>query len=498
MNNILSDITLSRLSKFISSNLAMYFPKERWNDLERNIISASKDFGYKETEDFINHIISSPLSREHVEMLASNLTINETYFWREPQTFDALEKIIIPDLICKREREEKRIRIWSAGCSSGEEPFSIAIALERLIPDIQEWNITILATDINSRILNKARSGEYGQWSFRGTPQWLKEKYFSQKKNNIFEIIPRIKSMVEYEYLNLAEDIYPSSINNTNAMDIIYCRNVLMYFTQERFRQIVVGLYNSLVNGGYLIVSASELSLQNFPDFQPVNIQGMVLYQKPLKEISKPPPITIAINVNDPIINQQISNPKLSYNVFEHVDNKSELEINIENENSAKSRAIYEKELHSFPAGDYSKPEKILPSDEQKSDKQILLIRALANEGKIIEAINTCNNAIAVNKIDPRLHFLCATILLENNQLDKAEASLKRAIYLKPDFVLSYYLLGNIYNRLGNSIASKRCYDNILEILCLNDQNEILYESEGLTSGRLLEIIKAENQSRAI
>lgn len=217
MKHTLPDNILLQLSEFIASNLALNFPKERWGDLERNIVNTAKEFGYNDVEKFILHIISAPLTREHIEILAANLTISETYFWREPQTLEALEQIIIPRLIRQRQKGEKRIRIWSAGCSTGEEPYSIAIALNRTIPNIKDWNISILATDINPRTLRKATTGEYGQWSLRGVPQWLKEKYFVQKPNNKFDIITEIKSMVKYEYLNLAEDIYPSSLNNTIA-----------------------------------------------------------------------------------------------------------------------------------------------------------------------------------------------------------------------------------------------------------------------------------------
>jgi chemotaxis protein methyltransferase CheR len=284
MKNILPENILLQLSEFIAFNLALYFPKERWNDLERKIVSAAKEFGYQDVGRFIHHIMSSPLTREHSDILASYLTINETYFWREPQSFEALEQKILPELIHLRKKKEKRIRIWSAGCSTGEEPYSIAIALRRLIPDIDNWNITILATDINPEILQKAITGVYSQWSFRNAPKWLKEKYFLPAEKGKFEILSEIKGMVRFEYLNLAKDIFPSPLNNTNAMDIIFCRNVLMYFTNEHFGQTVNGLFNSLVEGGYLMVGACELSTQNFPQFESVGFPGVVIYRKRLRD----------------------------------------------------------------------------------------------------------------------------------------------------------------------------------------------------------------------
>lgn len=497
MKHTLPENTLLQLSEFIASNLALHFPKERWADLERNIVSAAKEFGYSDAEKFILRIISSPLTREHVEILASNLTISETYFWREPQTFEALEQIIIPELIHKHKKGEKRIRIWSAGCSTGEEPYSIAIALNRAIPNIEDWNVSILATDINPRIFHKVKTGEYSQWSFRNTPLWLNEKYFLQKSNNKFEIIPEIKSMVKYEYLNLAEDIYPSSLNNTNAMDIIYCRNVLMYFTQDRFRQVVRGFYNSLVQGGYLIVSASELSLQNFPDFTPINIPGMVLYQKSSKKNKNQYKFTIKEIPSEPLFQIQVESEKTIENILPQ-PLEIESEILISEEIPKQIDSIYEESLKAYSQGNYSEVIDKLQKEDQTSEEQLLLIRAYANLGKLIEAIKTCEKAISANKLDPRLHYLYATILQENNQLEEAVASLKRAIYLDSDFVLSYYSLGNIYQQLGNIKSANKYFEIVLSILNKYGQEEILFESEGLTSGRFKEIINASLQASAV
>ena len=173
---------------------------------------------------------SEPPSRNQIEILASYLTIGETYFFREKQTFEILEERILADLIKTRRQNERRLRIWSAGCCTGEEPYSIAMLLSKMLPDLKDWNISILATDINPRFLHKASEGVYSKWSFRDCPQGVKERYFRKAKEDRLEILPDIKKMVTFSYLNLVEDSYPSLSNCTNAMDVIFCRNVLMYF----------------------------------------------------------------------------------------------------------------------------------------------------------------------------------------------------------------------------------------------------------------------------
>ncbi|MFZ3044377.1 MAG: CheR family methyltransferase, partial [Desulfatirhabdiaceae bacterium] len=214
----LSDSLLSQLSEFFAGKMALHFPPARFRDLEHRANSAAKEFGFDDNTAFIRWLVSSPLTRDQIEILASHFTIAETYFWREPQVFEALQEHIVPELMRLREKGQKRLRIWSAGCATGEEPYSLAIALRRIIPDLEKWRVTILATDINPRILRKATAGVYGEWSFRNAPPWLKNEYFNRKDDGKFEILPQFRKMVTFAYLNLAEDNFPSTWNNTNAM----------------------------------------------------------------------------------------------------------------------------------------------------------------------------------------------------------------------------------------------------------------------------------------
>jgi chemotaxis protein methyltransferase CheR len=495
MKHTLPENTLLQISEFVAEHLALNFPKERWSDLERNITAAATEFGYTEVENFIQRIMSSPMTHEHVEILTTHLTINETYFWREPETFEALEQSILPELIRSRQ-EKKRIRIWSAGCSTGEEPYSIAIALHRAIPQIKDWNITILATDINPRILHRATAGLYSQWSFRNSPQWLKEKYVSLKEKDIFEIIPEIKRMVKFEYLNLADNVFPSPLNDTNAMDIIFCRNVLMFFSEKRRSQVVRGLFNSLIQNGYLVVSASELSLQSLSEFTAMNFPGMILYQKTSKKLKVQQQIPVEVPVHTPMVFSWPLSPVNTIVEIEPQIRKIENDIFQETKIPDHIHSLFDEAVVSYAQGNYADVIEKLQIDDQTSEERILLIRAYANQGKLDGALQSCEKAIAADKLNPGLHYLYATILQENNQLDEAVTSLKRAIFLDSNFVLSYYSLGKIYQRLGNVKSANKCTENVLTILNTCSQNEILFESEGLTAGRFKEIIIAADQTR--
>lgn len=233
-----SEILFSQLSELIAARMGLYFPKARWHDLERGIASAAPEFGLKDVESCIQWLLSSPWTQSQIEILAVHLTVGETYFFREKRGFDLLEEHILPELIGSRRGVQKHLRIWSAGCATGEEPYSIAILLHQVLPDLKDWDITILATDMNPRFLQRASEGVYGEWSFRDTPIWIKERYFKKKESHRFEILPQIQRMVTFSYLNLAEDADPSFLNHPQAIDVIFCRNVLIYFAPERAKAL--------------------------------------------------------------------------------------------------------------------------------------------------------------------------------------------------------------------------------------------------------------------
>lgn len=490
MTGSLNYSLLSRFSEFIASRTALHFPRERWDDLERQAVSAAGEFGFADSESFIQWVTSSAVSREQIEILASHLTISETYFWREPQVFNALMEHILPELVRSREASGKLIRIWSAGCSTGEEPYSIAIALQRVIPDLERWKITILATDINPRILRKANAGVYGEWSFRNAPPWLKDNYFLRRNDGKLEILPKIRKMVAFAYLNLAEDIYPSPINNTTAMDIIFCRNVLMYFAPDHIRRAVQGMSRSLTDAGWLIVSASELSQHISSQFSTVNFSGAIVYRKetlgsrpsamthfqdiPHQKESTPSPLKIPADTEPPALSHLFSD--------ENITEDHEL--------STVQQTSDKEELNPFGE----------KADERETEKTIVeetplpitaMIRAFADSGNLSEALVLCDKAISLDKLDPRLYYLRAVILQEQDHYGEAVTSLKHALYLDPNHALAYFTLGNLALRRGDINSAKRCFANALELIGACRQEDILPESAGLTAGRLKEILQA-------
>lgn len=471
---------LLQLSEQLANRMGLYYPVNRWGDLERGLSAAVPALGMKNLETCVRHILSASLARPQIEILARHLTVGETYFFREKRVLQVLEERIFPDLIRACVYDHRLLRIWSAGCCTGEEAYSIAMILDRLIHPSTEWNAVILATDINPVFLQKATDGIYSDWSFRDTPGWMKERYFKKKKNRQFEILPHIRRRVSFSYLNLAEDTYPSAVNGTDAMDMIFCRNVMMYFSAEARRKIVRNFHRSLVDGGWLIVSAVEVQGSAFPQFYARSFPGVILYQKseiPVPRIDMP-----ACGIPAPA---PPSPPPDTYGLPEVHP------VHPHGETARKESVA--------PEADSPQWKKKMPgtqahmdrTSQEKSESYHHTARAHANLGQLGEAIKWCEKAITADKLNGASHYLMATLQLESGQDENAVQSLLRTLYLDPDFVLAYFALASLDLSQGRKREAGRHFTNTLSLLRKLPPGTPLPESDGLTAGQLIEIIRS-------
>ena len=222
-----------------------------------------------------------PLRRAFVEAL----TVSETYFFRLRGQFEALAERVLPGLLVTR-RSTRRLRLWSAGCSTGEEAWSLAILLERHLPP--DWDATILATDVDGQALEQARRGVYGPHSFRDIQEWVRARWFTRTADG-WEVDDRLRRRVRFEVLNLATGNYPSTANGTAGVDLLVCRNVLMYFTPEARVGAAARLSACLAPGGWLAIAPAELSPGAFPDLAVRRFPAAILHERP--DPTLPPPV---------------------------------------------------------------------------------------------------------------------------------------------------------------------------------------------------------------
>ncbi len=433
MNPSLSPARIVQLTEFLSRRLGLDFPANRSADLELGIRAACRELGFHSADECVEWLATAVLTRAQIETLATHFTVGETYFFREPDVFATIQQEILPPIIRERRESGRRLRLWSAGCATGEEAYTLAIVVSRLLPDLQDWHVTILGTDIDARALRKAAAGVFSEWSFRTSTPGIKERYFESDGEHHYEIRPQLKKMVQFSYLNLAENAYPSLLTNTAAVDLILCRNVLLYFSAERAAEVRKRFYHSLLDNGWLIAGSAEHF--EAPEFATVHVNGRFLFQKAKPQAEPPKPASAPVpprsNLASPV---RPPPPRES--------------------SSTGSR-------------------RISPAEQA---------RAAANTGRLADALRHCEEAIRWEKLDPELHYLRASILTELGEFIQAEEELRRTLYIAPDFILAHFALAALTRRLGRIAEARRYLQNASAYLSQIDPDKVLPGSDGLTA----------------
>ncbi|WP_028840742.1 CheR family methyltransferase [Thermodesulfobacterium hveragerdense] len=243
--------------------------------IESRLNELALTLGYNNAEELYKIVKSRP-DYKLINEIVDSLTTNETYFFRDQHPFDTLKNQIFPELFKKREKE-KKISIWSAACSTGQEPYSIALLLHEYFQSyLKTYQIDIYATDISKKSIEKAKTGVYNQIEVnRGLPVVFLVKHFKQEGAH-WKINDNLKNMVRFEILNLLE----VSQKVKTKFDIIFCRYVLIYFAQETKQKVFRDLWNALKPGGYLILGATEIAPVSFPDMEKKILGKTVCYYK--------------------------------------------------------------------------------------------------------------------------------------------------------------------------------------------------------------------------
>ncbi len=482
---------VAEFSHFIGRSLGLSFPPERWDDLRRSLASACPELGYADAETCIRSLLSSPLTRQTAEVLASHLTVGETYFFRDPALWEALEEKVLPRLIRSRRNNEGGLRFWSAGCASGEEPYSLSVLLHHIFPEWFDGRLTILGTDIHPGFLRKARRGIYSEWSFRGTPGWVRERYFRRVGEREFELLPQIRHPVSFACLNLATDVFPSVLNNTNAMDLILCRNVLMYFTPAVAAHVLEKLGDCLLPAAWLSLSPHDPAHLLDRRLEPGGAgHGLYIKRSASLLASAQPSETLPAKTQPPMPSARRAGAA-----------RSKAGRSVTGGRLAATDSLLIQGSKAYEAGDYPGAVQLLTRHLSRHPRESraldLLARSCANQGRLAEALAWCRQGEALEKLSPAFYVLGATILQESGQPEEAVASLRRALYLDPKHVMAHFALGNIYYNQGKARQARSHLQIARQLLNRRRADETVPESEGLTAGRLRETIESLTANEA-
>lgn len=413
----------------------LVFPAARRRDVEAAISSAMTRGRLADPAQLLQWLIGDEAA---FAALVADLTVGETYFLREAAQIEVLRRLVLPDLV--RRRGVAPLRFWSAGCATGEEAYSLAILLEQ--EGIGNM-ATIVGTDISAMALARAGRAEYGAWSLRGVPQDVIASAF-RRQGDRYLLADRLRRQVTFGTLNLAAPDYRAVMPVLDEMDLILCRNVLIYFAAEAVEAIAARLHDLLAPGGWLLTGPSDPPLWSFAPFETVVTAGGVVYRR--RAVGRP---SYPSAVPDPAVDMTF--PGAS------------------------------------PAGceDVAKPPRPEPAPPLMPPDPRPGIRALADGGQPQAALAALGQAIDRFPLDTGLHYLAAVLQIDLGRLDDAAASLRRVLYLDSTLAVAHLTLGTVLRRLGAADDARRAFRNALALCAALPDDTPVALAEGEPAARL-------------
>ena len=276
----LKDPAYLKIRDVIYQISGIYQPEEKLYLLASRCARRMSALNAKTPSDYLEYLTVRGNRDAELRLLLNEITIGETYMFRSTPQLDALRNVILPQLVqAKASMGFKRLRLWSAGCSTGEEPYTLAMfLLEESAKLLAGWTFDILATDLNDNSVAAAKAGIYGEYSLRNTSELLRRKYFKPYDEKRLQATDQLKSIIRFDRVNLSDD---SKMLFLKGLDLIFCCNVLIYFDLSSKRKVTQHFYSNLLPGGYLFLGHAESLYQVDDQFRLVHFPGAIGYLKP-------------------------------------------------------------------------------------------------------------------------------------------------------------------------------------------------------------------------
>lgn len=475
-----------KFKNIVNQRCGLYFKDYDLRDLQAALNLRMGVIGVDSPLKYYNFLLFSDKKEDEIRELLNLLTVNHTYFFRNEAQFKALKEKILPEIILRKlsQRQEKPLlRIWSAGCSTGEEPYTIAMIVREVIPEFSGWDIQILATDASTKALDEAIKGVYGAASMRLVLNDYRNKYFDViqvDKQEKYKIHDNLKQMVKFGFFNLMDEQYPKDY------DIIFCRNVVIYFETEIIIKVMHKMDESLLDQGYLLIGYSE-SLQFISDrFKMEDWQEAIYYRK--AELKTGTQAYLPQEVEMEKYKEEIARAEVA----------AELKGISGKDAAGPSNKIQEllvEIVKSLRIKHYEQALELVAQahkvDRFAVDPYYMGAEALASQGKIKEAKEELKFALKINPLFAPAHYLFGTFCIEEGQIEEALQFFKKSLYLDSNFVLAHFDLANIYRNEGKNSEAIREYRNSLNILVKMSSSDIIAYSGGFNAMAITGICKS-------
>lgn len=447
------DSQLTRVSELIEQRIG----------LTRNIFGAAlssvlDSVAGHDLAAFTRTLQDTPETSPQWQALLQALMIGETYFFRHRAQLNWLHDIILPEML---EISSDNINIWSAGCASGEEVYSLAITIYEAVRAVQRRNIQLIGTDVNKSALELATRGRYRSWSFRQSTDLFRQTYFDEIEGEL-QIKPYIQHMVTLSQRNLLAGAPLTS------MDVIMCCNVLLYFTEEATGRVETLFFEALRPGGWLLLGQAEALRFGRERWQTHLFPGGAAYQKPRTHTQQ---LRVAIYHEMPL----------------HLSTET-----MPNQNSDDSD--YPEALHALRLKHYDKAETIIHNilTAAPGDDRAYVLRGyiLANRDQAAGAQAELDRALRLNSLNADAHYLKGVLYLEQGEMEQAAEALRSALYCQPGHPLASIILGNLYLQTSQADKAQRIWTTALEALQSLSPDAPVSDLSDMTVGSVVDFLQ--------
>ena len=497
-----TDPAFARIGELALLHAGLVFPANRQPSAEAGMRRAMSALRIGEPVALLRAFETPGDARDAV---LAELTVGESYFFRDAAQLELLTSEVIPARL-ESHGASRPLRIWSAGCASGEEAHTIAIMLRE-----HKWPhpSRILGTDIALPRLAAARRGRYTRWALRGVSTERIAQWFAHDSAQ-YDLDHSIRAMVEFRPLNLVADDYATPERGAEGFDLVLCRNVMIYFELETVAHIARGLLDSLAPDGWLLLGASDPLLVNLVPCEAVVTAAGIAYRR----AGRAHPTVVSSPVRSP---DQVLHAAVRHTGQEHaVDGALSLSSELAGPASpalprdtgdAASHSPQALPLHvvgagpeydsarAYAAADYPAAEAMAiadlanaPAEDVALSLWIVAIRSVANQGRLNEAGELCARALELHPLSAERQYLHATLLAEAGWHGDAAAASRRAIYLDRTFVMGHLLLGDALTRTGDPAAARIAFTNVLHLLANTEGDEVIAAADGVPAARLRQV----------
>jgi chemotaxis protein methyltransferase CheR len=433
--------------------------------------------------------LASPLREDERQALVGHLTVSETFFFRNADNFRALAGHVLPERV--RRRQTRTLRILSAGCASGEEPYSLAMMIREALPELDRWDVKIVGLDLNPAMISRAREARYSAWSLRATNEEMRQRYFRPQGRD-FVLAPEIRSMVDFQEGNLVDE--DALLWQPDRYDLIFCRNVIMYFTPEVMGAVVRRVAQALVPGGFFFLGHAETLRGLSQDFHLCHTHDTFYYQRRDGRASGGPPAPAeAAPANESL-------PAVVEAATSWVE--------------AIQRASARIADLSLPAAPPSPP-RSAPSDlglvleamrqerftealslltALPAEPDTVLLRAvlLINSGSRSEAEAVCARLLALDELNAGAHYVMALCREHAGDAPGAIECDRTALYLDAGFAMPHLHLGLMAARRGDLPTARHEHSQALMLLAREDASRLLLFGGGFSRETLMRLCRTE------